>query len=31
MDDVEATYKDGVLRVVMPKCEQGRKVKVRVT
>jgi HSP20 family protein len=31
MDDVEATYKDGILKVVMPKCEQARKVKVKVT
>jgi HSP20 family protein len=33
VDDVTATYKDGVLRIVLPKCrpEQGREIKVRVT
>jgi HSP20 family protein len=33
VDEVTATYKDGVLRIVLPKCkpEQGREIKVRVT
>jgi HSP20 family protein len=32
MDDVEATYKNGILNIVMPKCDvEARKVKVRVT
>ena len=33
VDDASATYKDDVLRIVLPKCkpEQGREIKVRVT
>ena len=33
VDDVSATYKEGVLKIVLPKCkpEQGREIKVRVT
>jgi HSP20 family protein len=32
VDDVEATYKDGTLTVVMPKCRvEAREVKIRVT
>ena len=32
VDEVTATYKDGVLRIVLPKCkpEQGRSIKVKV-
>jgi HSP20 family protein len=32
VDEVTATYKEGVLRIVLPKCkpEQGREIKVRV-
>ncbi len=32
VDETTATYKDGVLRIVLPKCkpEQGRAIKVRV-
>jgi HSP20 family protein len=32
MDDVDATYKDGILNIVMPKCKaEAREVKIRVT
>jgi HSP20 family protein len=32
MDDVEATYKDGILNIVMPKCRvEAREVRIRVT
>ncbi len=33
VDDVSATYKDGMLRINLPKCkpEQGRTIKVRAT
>lgn len=32
MDDVEATYKDGILNIVMPKCSvEARQVRIRVT
>ena len=32
MDDVEATYKDDILTIVMPKCSvEARKVKISVT
>ena len=32
VDEVTATYKDGVLRIVLPRCkpEQGRSIKVKV-
>jgi HSP20 family protein len=32
MDDVKATYKEGILNIVMPKCspEQAREIKVKV-
>jgi HSP20 family protein len=32
VDDVDATYKDGVLNIVMPKCKaEAREVKIKVT
>ncbi len=32
LDDVKATYKDGILNIVMPKCspEQAREIKIKV-